>query len=60
MHWLDSLLSRQVTKLHTFSFFTIPAISRIVAQTGHKQSNGAFLALEVIFLFFITFSYSVF
>jgi hypothetical protein len=41
--WKDGPFSHQVTKLHTFSFFAIPAILPIVAQTGNKQDKAASL-----------------
>jgi hypothetical protein len=41
--WKDGPFSHQVTKLHTFSFFAIPAILPIVAQTGNKQGKAASL-----------------
>jgi hypothetical protein len=40
---MDAPLSRQVTKVHTFLFFAIPAILPIVAQTGNKQGKAASL-----------------
>jgi len=50
--------TNQVTKLHTFSFFEIPVILQITAQTGHKQSSAAFPLRQASSLPFFVFSYS--
>ena len=57
--WADRSSSHQVTKLHTFSFFAIPAILHIVAQTGHKQKKAGSLPPYVTFPRFLVLSYSV-
>jgi len=55
---MDTPVPHQVTKVHTFSFFAIPAILRIPAQTGYEQGKHAFPPPQAGSPNFLVFSYS--